>query len=529
MNKEIEKLIELAIADGKITQQERNVILKKDKALGEDVDEVEMMIDAKLVLMKKDSNKLSSFSQIIRKVKKPSKKISVFLLIVVSLFLLRSCNSTEGREGREEREESKIVPNIDKAILNKNFDSARLLAYNLENKHVWWSDSYKTKELFKILQSEAAYQVKEGNYTKAVELSQQIKPLLANISHGGPNSDEMQYDIILKIITLLCKEGEFNEAKKYLIDINSNRYRKIAKQFIKEFSGEIINPEDKIYLSFNECLSNNAFNQAEVFITEEEHSSDKRDMQDELFTARISYRIKNNQTEKAYQLIQKLKPRKGSFAVADFSDGSGNNRSWNEYANLYNSTLDEIINVYIEKHKYEKAIAIANTYKGKAKKIGLLDPDDDDNFPMYKYVQDFNHKESKIAEIQSYIKETSKASDKQGVNKEHGNSTTIVNINNKYLGLYIFQFSDGSTQFFKFINAPETDAVNILYQDNLSGEVKIKNYQLKKFTETSGEATLENQTNASDKKKVFFRKDPNSDNGFKLIDSKGVVYTFVSS
>ena len=48
MHPEIEKLIDLAIADGQITEKERNVILKKAIELGIDADEVEMVLDGKL-------------------------------------------------------------------------------------------------------------------------------------------------------------------------------------------------------------------------------------------------------------------------------------------------------------------------------------------------------------------------------------------------------------------------------------------------------------------------------------------------
>ena len=48
MHLEIEKLIDLAIADGQITEKERNVILKKAAELGVDADEVEMVLDGKL-------------------------------------------------------------------------------------------------------------------------------------------------------------------------------------------------------------------------------------------------------------------------------------------------------------------------------------------------------------------------------------------------------------------------------------------------------------------------------------------------
>jgi hypothetical protein len=48
MHPEIEKLIDLAIADGQITEKERNVILRKAAEFGVDPDEVEVILDGKL-------------------------------------------------------------------------------------------------------------------------------------------------------------------------------------------------------------------------------------------------------------------------------------------------------------------------------------------------------------------------------------------------------------------------------------------------------------------------------------------------
>jgi len=53
MNPEIERLIKLAIADGEITDKERGVILRKAEKLGEDIDEVEMILNGELALLKK--------------------------------------------------------------------------------------------------------------------------------------------------------------------------------------------------------------------------------------------------------------------------------------------------------------------------------------------------------------------------------------------------------------------------------------------------------------------------------------------
>ena len=48
MNPEIDKLIDLALADGQITEKEREIILRKAEKLGEDVDFIEMYIENRL-------------------------------------------------------------------------------------------------------------------------------------------------------------------------------------------------------------------------------------------------------------------------------------------------------------------------------------------------------------------------------------------------------------------------------------------------------------------------------------------------
>lgn len=48
MHPDIEKLIELILSDGNVTEKERNVILKKAAELGEDIEEIEVVLDARL-------------------------------------------------------------------------------------------------------------------------------------------------------------------------------------------------------------------------------------------------------------------------------------------------------------------------------------------------------------------------------------------------------------------------------------------------------------------------------------------------
>ena len=58
MHPEIENLINMALADGEVTEKERAIILRKAESLGIDKDEVEMILDAKLHQLKTKANEL---------------------------------------------------------------------------------------------------------------------------------------------------------------------------------------------------------------------------------------------------------------------------------------------------------------------------------------------------------------------------------------------------------------------------------------------------------------------------------------
>ncbi len=59
MHPEIEKLINLTIATGEITEKKRQTIMRKAESLGEDLDEVELILNGELALFKENvkSNK----------------------------------------------------------------------------------------------------------------------------------------------------------------------------------------------------------------------------------------------------------------------------------------------------------------------------------------------------------------------------------------------------------------------------------------------------------------------------------------
>jgi DNA-directed RNA polymerase subunit RPC12/RpoP len=56
MHPEIENLINMALADGEVTDKERAIILRKAESLGLDKDEIEMILDGKIALLRKEQN-----------------------------------------------------------------------------------------------------------------------------------------------------------------------------------------------------------------------------------------------------------------------------------------------------------------------------------------------------------------------------------------------------------------------------------------------------------------------------------------
>ena len=53
-NEQLEQLIDAALADGELTEKEKQILFKKAQAMGVDLDEFEMVLDARLVKLQKD-------------------------------------------------------------------------------------------------------------------------------------------------------------------------------------------------------------------------------------------------------------------------------------------------------------------------------------------------------------------------------------------------------------------------------------------------------------------------------------------
>jgi hypothetical protein len=66
MNPEIDNLINMALADGEVTEKERAIILRKAESMGLETDEVEMILDGKIALLKKDQNSNQSIPKSVK-------------------------------------------------------------------------------------------------------------------------------------------------------------------------------------------------------------------------------------------------------------------------------------------------------------------------------------------------------------------------------------------------------------------------------------------------------------------------------
>lgn len=71
-DKKLEQLIDAALADGELTQKEKQVLFKKAQEMGIDLDEFEMVLDARLV--KKIIHKMFSNQKLIHQFQNCKKK-----------------------------------------------------------------------------------------------------------------------------------------------------------------------------------------------------------------------------------------------------------------------------------------------------------------------------------------------------------------------------------------------------------------------------------------------------------------------
>jgi hypothetical protein len=107
-------------------------------------------------------------------------------------------------------------------------------------------------------------------------------------------------------------------------------------------------------------------------------------------------------------------------------------------------------------------------------------------------------------------------------------SGETVNLPDNYTGLYVFQFSNGNTKFFKIFKNSQGET-GVVYQDNVSGNVRVENYAIHAFNEDARELRLESKKSLGSYLDLRFGTDKDSDNGFNLKDSEGTIYSLVGN
>ena len=101
-----------------------------------------------------------------------------------------------------------------------------------------------------------------------------------------------------------------------------------------------------------------------------------------------------------------------------------------------------------------------------------------------------------------------------------------ISISSNLYGLYIYQLDNGSTKFYKILKNNK-GGTGVVYQDNITGNVKIENYDIISFNENSMEITLQSKKNANEQISLSFERDSESENGYKLTDREGTTYNYI--
>jgi len=122
INPELEKLIETAFSDGKITEREIEILKKKAEQLGVDLDEFELYLENKIGIHK---NSNSSKTQILKIVKNPI-FISIALITLGLSFLIIMAIFEEPKE-KEEFSIKDIFNSLKDTSANVTNDEAKVI------------------------------------------------------------------------------------------------------------------------------------------------------------------------------------------------------------------------------------------------------------------------------------------------------------------------------------------------------------------------------------------------------------------
>jgi hypothetical protein len=181
LSKELQKLIEIAVADGQISEKEKKVLLKRAIEEGVDEDEFEMYLDSRLLKPKKSKQLFDSWNAWYQTKSEESKKqikaislLSVMMIffMVIGLFSKVTNLFTASKKDKVEStfqspEEKYGCSNFQDCISKYEFDGAY---------YFYSEDPLKSKEmLMELISSQVSYWSKEKNFEKAYDVLHEYK------------------------------------------------------------------------------------------------------------------------------------------------------------------------------------------------------------------------------------------------------------------------------------------------------------------------------------------------------------------
>lgn len=127
--------------------------------------------------------------------------------------------------------------------------------------------------------------------------------------------------------------------------------------------------------------------------------------------------------------------------------------------------------------------------------------------------------------------EENETNDNEEISNNINETTTNeikVDIPSELIGLYVLQYDDGSTKFYKIFKDSKGE-YNVVYQDNVAGNVKVENFNITNYNDLKKEIKLNSKKNPNFSISLRFLLDKNNPNDYKVIDNIGDVYTEVNN
>jgi tetratricopeptide (TPR) repeat protein len=150
MHPELDKLIEAALADDKLTAKEMEVLIRKAKSLGIDEDEFLIELDAK-----------KHYTNNKRRIEKKGRRVKIITILISALISVSFLIYVIIKPTKEEK--------FDEAISQYDFITAYKLLSKFSDSQTMFVLSERSKRKQQIIQSAVAFYIKNGNQQLALD------------------------------------------------------------------------------------------------------------------------------------------------------------------------------------------------------------------------------------------------------------------------------------------------------------------------------------------------------------------------